>query len=305
MRLRSFAAASALALVVAACGTNQKELDSALEQAKVASAEKDSLLTEVLETTKLINDINVELAKARTVGVSPVVASGDKAGMTAKAEERAMVLGKIREVVSRLEAAEAQLETSKKRLSALQVKDAKLLKQIEDYQGQLVALREQSEAQAALIEEQKSQITVLAAQLDTSRAEARDLAIQQSVLADSVAVVTEKANTVYYVAGTKQELIEKGVIVNEGSKFLFFGGKQLQPARTLDVNQFTAVHRLNDTALPLPKSDKSYKVISRNGLEYIAPESLKDGKLVTGGEVRITNPEAFWNASDYLILVEN
>ncbi len=305
MRLRAFAAASALAILAAACGTNKKELDTALESARVASAEKDSLLSEVLETTKLINDINVELAKAKTVGVSPVVASGDKAGLNAKAEERAMVLGKIREVVSRLEAAEAQLEKSKQRLGAMAAKDAKLLKQIDDYKAQLVALREQSEAQAALIEEQKGQITVLAAQLDTSRAEARDLAVEKSVLADSVNSVTERANTVYYLAGTKKELMEKGVVVNEGSKFLFFGGKQLAPARTLDANVFTAVNKLTETTLRLPKSERGWKIVSRNGLEFVEQSQLKDGKIVTGDELHITNPEEFWKGSSYLILVEN
>lgn len=304
MRLRSFAAAAAV-ILVAACGTNKKELDTALEQARIASAEKDSLLAEVLETTKLINDVNVELAKAKTVGVSPVVASGDKAGMNAKAEERAMVLGKIREVVARLEAAEAQLEKSKARLGALQSKDARLLKQIDEYKGQLAALREQSEAQAALIEEQKGQITVLAAQLDSTRQDNLAISVEKQALADSVTSVTKKANTVYYLAGTKKELLEKGVVVNEGSKFLVFGGKQLVPARTLETDNFTAVDKLNDSVLPLPPSEKGWKIVSRHGLENVKPEQLKDGKIVTGNELHITNPEAFWKASPYLILVEN
>lgn len=304
MRLRQFVAASAFALV-AACGTNKKELDTALEQARLASAEKDSLLSEVLETTKLINDVNVELAKARTVGVSPVVASGDKAGMNAKAEERALVLGKIREVVTRLEAAEASLEKSKQRLGALQSKDARLLKQIDEYKGQLVALREQSEAQAALIEEQKGAITVLASQLDSTRQDNLTLAVEKQSLADSVVSVTRKANTVYYLAGSKKELLEKGVVVNEGSKFLVFGGKQLAPARTLDTDNFTAVDKTVDSVLPLPASSRGWKIVSRHGLENVDPETLKDGKIVTGTELRIVNVDGFWKSGPYLILVEN
>jgi len=304
MRLRQFAVVSAIAFV-AACGTDKKELDTALVQAQTASAEKDSLLVEVLETTKLINDVNVELAKAKTVGVSPVVSSGDKAGMNAKAEERAMVLGKIREVVTRLEAAEANLERSKKRLGAMQSKDAKLLKQIDDYLGQVVALREQSEAQAALIEEQKGTITVLAAQLDSSRNENLTVTIERQQLADSVVTVTKKANTVYYLAGSKKELLEKGVVVNEGSKFLVFGGKQLAPARTLDTDNFTAIDKTVDSVLPLPPSTRGWKIVSRHGLENVAPETLKDGKIVTGNELRIMDVDGFWKSGPYLILVEN
>lgn len=291
------------ALFLGACEGNKQELTQALEQAKVASAEKDSLLSEVLETTKFINEVNVELAKAKTVGVSPVVA-GDKAAMSAKAEERTMVLGKIREVVARLEQAEASLEKTKSRLGQLTSRDAKLMKQIEEYKTQLQSLREQSEAQAAMIEEQKGQITVLATQVEEKTQENRQLATEKQVMADSVATVTEAANTVYYIAGTKNELKEKGIIVDEGSKFLFFGGRQTVPARTLSKELFTALNKTKDTVVPLPKSEKGYKIVSRHSLADVAPENLKDGKIVQG-DLHITNADDFWKASDYLILVEN
>ena len=48
--------------VVATTGCNQAELKKALAEAKSAEAQKDSLLTEVLETTQFVSDINSELA---------------------------------------------------------------------------------------------------------------------------------------------------------------------------------------------------------------------------------------------------
>lgn len=302
MRMRSLVLVPAVLLAVVGCG-NKQELNAALEQARISSAEKDSLLAEVLETTKLINDVNVELAKAKSVGVSPVVA-GDKNAMSAKAEERAMVLGKIREVVARLEQAEAQLEKSKVRLGQLSSRDAKLMKQIDDYKQQLQALREQSEAQAALVEEQRGQITMLAGRVDTLSDENRTLATDKTVLTDSVSSLTETANTVYYIAAPKKELKEKGIVVDEGSKFLFFGGRQTVPARTLPTDAFTAVNKINDTVIQLPKSEKGYKIVSRHGLEFVAPEDVKDGKIIAEA-LHITNAQEFWKSSPYLILVEN
>jgi ABC-type transporter Mla subunit MlaD len=291
------------ALLLGACEGNKQELTQALEQAKAAGAEKDSLLSEVLETTKFINEVNVELAKAKTVGVSPVVA-GDKAAMSAKAEERAMVLGKIREVVARLEQAEASLEKTKTRLGQLSSRDARLIKQIDDYKTQLQQLREQSEAQAALIEEQKGQITVLATQVQEKAEENRQLATEKQVMVDSVATITETVNTVYYIAGTKKELKEKGVIVDEGSKFLFFGGRHTVPARSLSPDLFTALNKSKDTVVPLPASAKGYQIVSRHSLDDIAADNLKDGKVIQG-DLHITKPDDFWKASNYLILVEN
>ena len=41
----------------------------ALAEARAAEAQKDTLLTEVLETTQFVSDLNSELAKARSVAI--------------------------------------------------------------------------------------------------------------------------------------------------------------------------------------------------------------------------------------------
>ena len=56
--------------VVATTGCNQAELKKALADSKAAEAQKDSLLTEVLETTQFVTDINSELAKAKGTAVT-------------------------------------------------------------------------------------------------------------------------------------------------------------------------------------------------------------------------------------------
>ena len=55
---------------LASTGCNQAELKKALADAKAAEAQKDSLLTEVLETTQFVTDINGELAKAKSLAVT-------------------------------------------------------------------------------------------------------------------------------------------------------------------------------------------------------------------------------------------
>ena len=48
------------------CNQHKEELAKALADAQALAAEKDSLITEVLETSKFVNGVNEELAKART-----------------------------------------------------------------------------------------------------------------------------------------------------------------------------------------------------------------------------------------------
>ena len=71
----------------------------------------------------------------------------------------------------------------------------------------------------------------------------------------------------FYIAGTEEELLKKGVVVKEGKKFLFFGGKQLHPARSLDSSVFTAVDKTTMTTIALP-ADREYKVVSRQDLAF-------------------------------------
>ncbi len=114
--------------------------------------------------------------------------------------------------------------------------------------------------------------------------------------------LTQYKNTVYYIAGTEQELLDKGVVVKEGKKFLFFGGKQLHPARSLDNSKFTAIDKSVATNIELP-ANHEYKVVSRQDLTFADSTSMKDGKLA--GQLHISQPEQFWAGSKYLILVEN
>lgn len=286
------------ALVVAGCNGKRKELEAALSQTQLAAAERDSLLSEVLETTQMVNELNGELTRVRGLGVTPVLAT-ERGWRTAASEDRAIALGKVREVIARLDSAESRLARSEQRVKELSRRDERLATQLAEYRRTLAELRETSTKQEAelqaIIAEQQRRIAALTATVDTVRR-------QNAVLTDTVAALTEAQNTVYYVAGTKSELLKLGVVANEGSKFLFFGSKKLLPARTLAPTAFTRIDRMRDTVLPLPRADRAYRIVSRHDSQLLASPS-KDGKV--RGEIHIVTPPEFWTASKFLILVED
>jgi hypothetical protein len=120
-----------------------------------------------------------------------------------------------------------------------------------------------------------------------------------------VARLTTTTNTVYYVVGKEEDLIKKGVVKKEGSKFLFFGGTVAAALRgNLTPENFTAVDKTQELVIPMPASDKEYKVISRQNLAFADSTDLDDGK-VKGGQLHIMSPDQFWAGSSYLILVED
>jgi hypothetical protein len=284
------------------CNQNKEELAKALADAQALAAEKDSLITEVLETSKFVNGVNEELAKARTALVTSAASSD--AGTPAERDRaaRAAALERVTALVARLNETEQRLEQSSQRARGLSSRNTSLLRQIEEYKTsidslQASALRTETELRG-IIDSQSVQIAGLTQDLDTTRAAKEQLTMVNAALTDSVSYM----NTVYYVAGTEEELIEKGVVVKEGKKFLFFGGKQLHPARSLDPSDFTPLDQRSMTSIDLP-ADREYKVVSRQNLAYADTTSVRDGKL--HGQLRISHPEEFWKGSKYLILVEN
>lgn len=288
-------------LVIAmGCNQHKEELAKALADAQSLAAEKDSLISEVLETSKFVNGVNEELAKARTALVATPAANAD-AGTPAERDRaaRAAALDRVTALVARLNETEQRLEQSTQRARSLSSRNTTLLRQIEEYKTsidslQASAMRTEAELRG-VIDSQSVQIAGLNQQLDTAR-------VTNAALKDTVGSLTQYKNTVYYIAGTEEELMKKGVVVKEGKKFLFFGGKQLAPARNLDASLFTAVDKTTATTIALPAGNE-YKVVSRQDLTYADTATIRDGKLK--GQLHISRPEEFWAPSKYLILVAN
>jgi hypothetical protein len=292
---------------LATTGCNQAELKKALADAKSAEAQKDSLLTEVLETTQFVTDINGELAKAKSLAVTTTSTDPGLPGARKDREDRKAALERVNAVIAKLNESEAKLTETETRAKSSRQRNARLLAQIETYKKTIDDLRTTAEAQKADFESQlaaaNTQIATLAGRVDTLTTEKGLLESDKAALTDTVVNLTAYKNTVYYAIGTKDELMKKGIITKEGSKFLVFGGTRLEPARNLSPEGFTAIDKTTNKSIPLPRTDKKYKIVSRQSPTYLASGVTKDGKVT--GAVEIGQPEEFWSASKYLILVQD
>jgi hypothetical protein len=277
---------------VTGCNRNQAELAKALAESKAAEAQKDSLLTEVLETTQFVSDLNSELAKAKTISAGEDGSDRGVPGAQYDREERKAALERIQQVITRLNESEAKLTATENRAKNAKIRNARLLAQIATYKQSIedlkTAAEQQRSEQEAIIANQRSQID--------------SLNFQTASLRDTVVTLTKYKNRVYYAIGTKHELLENGVVTKEGSKFLFFGGTRLEPARKPNLAAFTMVDKTQTLSIPLPRTDKTYKIVSRQNPEYLTGEVNEKGEV--RGAVEIASPEEFWSASKFLILVQ-
>ena len=133
------------------------------------------------------------------------------------------------------------------------------------------------------------------------------LTSQNVALTDTVGQLKTQNNTVYYIIGTRDELMQRGIIVQEGgSRFpLIFAklGQVLMPARQIDPKDFTPINKRVVTEIPLPAPDKAYRIASRQNLEGLATPPGDGGQI--SGSVKIANPDRFWSGSRFLILVQS
>ncbi|MGE0442634.1 MAG: hypothetical protein AB7L66_18710 [Gemmatimonadales bacterium] len=270
-----------------------------VEQMTTVSAAKDSLFRDLAETTKLLADINVELAKVSTgkKAVEPVVSPESQ--LAVSPSDRALVLKKVKDLTARVKNSEARLAASQRRVKALTGQSDSLRTVLADFQTTIDGLN-------AMVEGQKTSIANLEAELNSTKAQVTTLTQANMELTDTVSALTTRENTVYYVVGTKKELIQRGIIKEVGgTRFLLVTrtGETLKPADNLDPSAFTAIDRRQTAEIPMPRSDKQYKLVTNQNLTYAA--GVTDNKGKVQGALQITNPEHFWTNSKFLILVEN
>src|SRR6266851_5819822 len=266
---------AALVFVVAACGTSA-ETERKLAELEQANAQKDSLMQDVALSSRLLSDINVEIAKVKVRGrlnvssESPVTASSDT------------LLAKLRYVVTRVRETESQLSQSREHIKNLTNLSDSLRATLDSTASNL----------QAVIATQKQTIDLLTDQVNTLTAE--NVALRDSL------------STGYYVIGTKAELKRKGILTEQGGGRVLFilwrTGKTLQPARNLDPSLFTAIDTRKVTSIPLPSSRAQYRIASLQDLEYIA-EQRDNNKYSGVSSLTITSPVDFWRTSKFLVII--
>ncbi len=283
----------ALALV----GCENKETLRKLEELTIISAEKDSLLKEVVETTRLMNDISTELASVKDLGgPGDAVVVSPESPLQVSEAYRDGILEKIQEVTKRVNLSEERLRASQRRIRRLSSSSDSLKSELVKFEVTIADFR-------TLIEDQKTSITALTDDVNELHAANVQLAAEKEALADTVQTMAEKENTVFYVIGSKNDLLERGIVVEEGGKFLFFGKKTLQPARDLAEADFIAIDKREVTRIPFPRDDRKYRIASRHNLSYLGGMLENDGKIQ--GELEIDAPDEFWEPSKFLIIVES
>jgi len=286
---------------IAACDRSKPELEKTLVQVQQISAEKDSLLRDVMATTQFIADANSELSKVRTSASSKpkVTETGENEGKLSPSQQRNQLLDRIKAITVRLNEADSRLAASRKRVSMLDTSNVSLKTQLAAYDSTITSMK-------SIIENQKSQVLDLTNQVNSLTTENTSLkafnvqlTTDKTSLTDERDKLTTEKNTVYYIIGTKDDLLKRHIIVQEGGMLGL--GKVQVPAQQLNPSDFTSIDKTTVSSIPLPNA-KPYRIITRQDIAGLDTPPDEKGRIHDA--IKIKDASQFWANSKYLIVIE-
>lgn len=246
------------------------------------SSQKDSLMRAIFESDSLLTKIDSQIRSVKGLSAKKRIQRSYESPLEEQLLRRKELSDRVGALVQRAAVTANELAASRRREEELRGKNDTLQLRIEDDQRMITEL-------GMKIQEQAASIASLELRVDSLITETK--------------VIGERYYRAYYVVGSEDELLEKGIIEREGgANFLFAHlGRTIQPARGLDPEHFTAIDRRDVLDIPLPDSTKRYAVVSRQSLDNA--EVLERDKAEFRGHLRIPDSERFWGTSRFLILV--
>ena len=257
------------------------------------SADKDRALAQVVEASKFADEVDAELRKVRGLSSQVGVTKSDESGKTEAAAAQKDILDRLAQMRQRLAARQRQVTALLDTMKTMRADSSAAATLLADLNARL-AMRDK-------------EIVVFQDEIRALRTQNAQLTVEKSVLTDTVKAMDVRENKVFYLVGSRRQLIADKLVTEEGGSrglLIVKLGKTLVPARTLDESRFTRADRREVLTIPLPRSDRPYRIVSRHdvGLIEVAKKE-KDGAF-RGENIRITDPVKFWAASRYLIIVE-
>lgn len=277
-----------ICLLIASCGPDyksevakmQKERDSLMAQYDAKDSVINGYMQAINEIQTSIDDLTRQEQMLSRTGTDPEASTDAKT-----------------KIMNNIDAIRQLIDQNKKKLGALEskihqnnIKIGELEKTVQSLNQQLAEKDSTVNVLNTNILALNGTITTMQGQIDTIRTDVKN---KQKEISDK----TTQLNTAYYTIGTYQQLRDKKVLSKQGG----FLGLGKQPTVVSDFNQdaFTQIDVTNTKSISINSNGKDARLISThpNGTYKLQKQNNK----VTG--IEITDPDKFWKASKYLVVV--
>jgi predicted nucleic acid-binding Zn-ribbon protein len=275
-------------LVVAGCSNQEKE-EALQKQLALVQSDKDAtqkLLSErdlYLEgVMKEINDIYTDLEKARMKEGTITRKAQGVESKQANLDSRKQLLDNIQDIGS-------ALKDNRKRIGDLQARVRTLGVRIAALDTLIVNLKNTLEEREQAIAQLQGRVQGLE---QTVAEKTATIAQKENQLNEQ----RRKLNTVYYVAGSRAELEEKGIISEEGGFLWGLLGSTTVMSAGPDPAEFTALDKSKDNSIHI--AGKIGEILPHRQDELFATSAAGESE----SDLKILEPDKFWR-NQYLVVV--
>lgn len=263
------------------------------------SVEKDLLVREIHGFDYFMEQLQGEFRNIRTLQQQAGALDPHEDPLASVESERMHILAEARAARLRLAHLEAAAERQGRILSAL--RDS--VRASADSALASGSERDSSRTALAsvrvLVADLRMRLEDLQHQVDSLTNYSRTLHDENERLTAVIAADAARDSTVYYVVGTRKQLLDWHLAREVGGVPVTGWGRILQPTEISDSTHFTVTHMRN-RVIKL-EDGREYQILSPQSASALETKVAADG--VFRGSLRIREPESFWRGSKYLVLL--
>jgi chromosome segregation ATPase len=262
--------------------------------------EKDLLVREVHSFDYFVEQLQGEFQKIRTLQRQAGALDPHEDPLSSVESEREQILREARATRLRLSRLEAAAEQQGRQLTALRdsvrASADSALASGSERDSSRVALA----SVRVLVADLRMRLDDLQHQVDSLTEYSRALHDENERLTAAISASAARDSTVYYVVGTRRQLLEWHLARESGGVPVTGWGRVLQPAEIRDSTHFTVAHMRNHV-IRLDDA-REYQILSPQSTGALETRVTADG--IFRGSLRIREPEAFWKGSKWLVILQ-
>ncbi|HEY3369738.1 MAG TPA: hypothetical protein VGK10_02755 [Prolixibacteraceae bacterium] len=276
-------------VVLTSCGQHKKEI--ARMQAKQDSiaqlaVQKDA---SILEFMAAMNEIQSNLDSIKTI--EKIVSVQSSSGSEMKPDAKKRIIAEIAEITSLLEKNKELAKSLQGKLRSSNLKIAEFEKMVAQLNKQMAEKDTAISDLTKKLENLHIDVASLNQKIETITAESEQTIKEKNQAIDEQTIAM---NTAYYAFGTKKELVEKNVIEKEGGVLGL--GKTIKMKKNFNRDYFMKIDIREFKELPLNAKKAQVVTVHPAGSYHIT--GVKKAESLV-----IDQPEEFWKASKYLLVV--
>jgi len=176
-----------------------------------------------------------------------------------------------------------QIEADKKKIATLEKQLATSKSQLKGVQEIVNKLKASISEKEQIMDELQQRLGILNETLETERrTSAEEIQKREMTITEKEQQITQQsieANTIYYVYGTRKELMSKGIMDRKGG--LLGIGKVSTVKQNIPIEQFTSMNLLETQQISFPATKKGYSILTNHPATSYKVEKEGDQNILT------------------------